>query len=87
MAQCVKNKTSIHEKSGSTPGPVQWVKDPVLLQVAVQAITDVAQIPCCCGCGVGWQLPYARGVALKRKRKKKKYSKPQRGDSFTEPCH
>ena len=37
------------------------------------------QVQCCCGCGVGWQLqliqflaqelPYATGVALKRKKR------------------
>ena len=38
---------------GSIPGLTQWVKDPVLPQ-AVAKIADVAQIKCCCGCGVGW---------------------------------
>ena len=43
-------------------------------------VEDKAQIWCCCGCGVGWQLqlwfdplawesPYAAGVALKRQKK------------------
>ena len=48
-------------------------------------VADVAQILCCCvcGCGVGWnptapirplawELPYAEGEALNRKKKKKK---------------
>ena len=50
---------------------------------------DVAWIPCCCGPGVGrlylgldplaWELSYAAGAALKRKkeRKKKKPHKKQ----------
>ena len=35
VAQWIKNTTSIHEDSGSTPGLPQWVKGLVLLQTAV----------------------------------------------------
>ena len=31
VAQRVTNPTSIHEDVGSIPGPIQWVKDLVLL--------------------------------------------------------
>ena len=31
MAQWLTNPTSLYEDSDSIPGPVQWVKDPVLL--------------------------------------------------------
>ena len=55
MAQWVKNPASLHEEAGLIPGLAQWVKDLVLPQGAAQVI-DVAWIPHCCGCGVGWQL-------------------------------
>ena len=55
VAQQVKNQTSIHEGAGSIPSSTQWVKDPVLLQAAVQ-FTDAARIWCGCGCGCGQQL-------------------------------
>ena len=36
-------------------GLAQWVKDLALLGAVVQVV-DMAQIPCCCGCGAGWWL-------------------------------
>ena len=78
MAQQVKNPTSICEVVGSIPGLAQSDKDQVFLQAAAY-IADVAQIPCCCGCGrlqfqfdqpPAWELPYAAGEALKGRKKK-----------------
>ena len=54
-AQQIKNPTNTHEDSGSIPGLVQWAKDLALLQAEAQ-VTDVAQIPHGCGCGIDWQL-------------------------------
>ena len=55
VAQQVTNPASIHEHLGLSPAFAQYVKDPALPPSAVQ-IADAAQIPLCCGCGIGRQL-------------------------------
>ena len=75
MAQWVKN----HENAGLIPGLIPYVKDPALTQAVVE-VTDGAQIQCCYGCGLAWQLwlwfnplPGKFHVQqLKRKKEKKK---------------
>ena len=49
------NLTSVHEDAGLFPGSTHWVGD-LALPVSCGVGQDAAQIPRCCGCGVGWQL-------------------------------
>ena len=49
------NPTSIHEDVGLISGLTQRIKELVLLWAVVQ-VSDVAQILCCCGGGLGQQM-------------------------------
>ena len=46
---------SVQEDTSLIPGLAKWVKDLAWLQAAAE-VTDVAQIHCCYGYDIGWQL-------------------------------
>ena len=79
----LRNQHSVPKDTGSNPGLSVWLKDPALIQAAVQ-IADEVQIWHCCGCGVGqklevaalilplaWEIPCASNTAIKRKKRKR----------------
>ena len=55
VAWWLTNPTGNHEVAGLIPALAQWVDDPVLPWAVVQ-VADAAQIPRCCGSGVGRRL-------------------------------
>ena len=68
VAQWVKNPTSICADVGLIPGIAQWVKDmalcsldPVWLRHRLAAAAPIRLL--------AWELPYATGETLKRKKK------------------
>ena len=78
----LRTQHSVREDEGLIPGLIQWVKKPALAQGAAQ-FTKAAGIRCCCGCGVAGsccsysapaqEFPCATCVAIKKKKKKKRF--------------
>ena len=62
LAQQDKNPTSVQEDETSILGLTQWVKDLVLLWLWCRPAAKAQIRP------LAWELAYATGVALKRKK-------------------
>ena len=79
MAQCLTIPTRVQADAGSIPGLVQGVKDPaVSCGIGHRLGSDPALLWLWCRPAttaliqpLAWELPYAGGVALKEKKKKR----------------
>ena len=88
----VTNPTSTHDAEGSLPDLPQWVKDLVLPWAVVWSdpccIAVVWSDPCCIAVAwagscssirpLAWELPYASGAALKKKKRQIKKRERER---------
>ena len=77
MAQQVKNSTSVHEDAGLILGSAHYVKDTAGCSIGCRCKLDLALLWLWCRPAAAaqilppaWELPYAAGVALRRRGKK-----------------
>ena len=84
MAQWVKNLTCIHEDVGLIPGLTQWVRESsIAMSCGIghrHSSLDLALLWLWCRPAaavpiplLAWELPYATGAALRKKRKPKPF--------------
>ena len=71
------NPTRNHEVVGSTPGLAQWVKDLALLWLWCRSAAVAPTGP------LAWEPPYAVGVSLRSKKKKKEIAETKRNLSLS----
>ena len=77
MAQWLMNPTRNRGIAGLIPDLAQWIKDPALLWLWCRPAATALIQP------LAWELPYAAGAALKRKKKERERRKGRKEEKET----